>query len=115
MPAKKNRKRNYHQLPNHGLIKIFRTNIDALCNEIASIDMFLFHAALSFLQSSDSFFLLSTCFSFMFRLSTMLERRHLSISTSAYSEKGEIGSSSSRRAEALGTVAIAIWRSPATA
>lgn len=46
----------YHQLADDGLVEIFRPSINALRNQVASIDMLLPHTPFPFLEASGTLF-----------------------------------------------------------
>jgi hypothetical protein len=55
----------YHQLPDNRLVKILRPRIDALRDQITSVDMFLSHTTFSLLHPSYPFLLELSGFSLL--------------------------------------------------
>jgi endonuclease IV len=47
----------YHQLANDSLIEIFRPSVNALRDQVTSIDMFIPHTPFPFLKTSGTLFL----------------------------------------------------------
>lgn len=87
--------RAYHQLPHSGLAEVLGPHVDALGNHITTVDMFLFHTAIPFLETRHPFPLQPAGLPFLFRFPAMFERGHVTVMATTQTKDGQVGSTAS--------------------
>jgi hypothetical protein len=76
-----------HELADNRLVEIFHSHIDPLSDEVASVNVLLFHTPFAFLYPCDSFFLELTSLPLLFALSAGLETASILVAVTTDSEE----------------------------
>lgn len=87
----------YHQMPNDGFVEILRSHVDSLGDQEPPIDMFLPHAAFSFLDSGDPVSLQPAGFALLPGFASVFQCRDLSFRRGRKPQQRQVWSTGTTR------------------